>query len=306
MIKLSLSLLLVFSAVFVGYCQDNSSFKQQISLQHDNDFFTLTDRYYSSGLYLSYRKLLSSPLFKNGKEQIEFKLQQEIYTPSQTESTNINVFDRSYAGFLGMGFHWNRAKDNKFLRVGVLVGLVGPNSGAGGFQRWYHNVLVVSDPPIWVSELNNSLHFNIYSSYTKEWILAPKPFGVSAALNLNTALGTRDIYLEPELILAFGRKAQLQNSIFYDQLGAHEHEVYFTFNVAYRNVFYNGLIEGNLFGDSSAVLREAQNSLLRFGFDFHNRNGRNNIKFGIRYNTKETPQSRDHKYIILGYGYSFN
>ena len=195
MIKLGLSLLLVFSNVFVGYCQDNSSFKQQISLQHDNDFFTLTYRYYSSGLYLTYRKLLSSPLFKNGKEQIEFKLQQEIYTPSQTESTNINVFDRSYAGFLGMGFHWNRVKDNKLLKVGIVAGLVGPNSGAGGFQRWYHNVLVVSDPPIWVSELNNNFHFNIYTSFTKEWILAPKPFGVNAVLSLNTALGTRDIYL---------------------------------------------------------------------------------------------------------------
>lgn len=306
MIKLGLSLLIIFLSFFVGYGQETTSYNKQISLQHDNDFFTLTDRYYSSGLYLSYKKLLTNPLFKNSKEQIEFKLQQEIYTPSQTESTNINVFDRSYAGFLGLGLHWNRAKDNKLLKVGIVAGLVGPNSGAGGFQRWYHNVLVVSDPPIWVSELNNSFHFNIYSSYTKEWILAPKPFGVNAVLSLNTALGTRDIYLEPELVMAFGRKAQLQNSIYFDQLGTHEREVYFTLNIAYRNVFYNGLIEGNLFGDSSAVLREAQTSLLRFGFDFHNRNGRNNIKFGVRYNTKETPQSRGHKYIILGYGYSFN
>lgn len=305
MIKLGLSLLLV-STVFMSYCQDSFSYNKQVLLQHDNDFFTITDRYYSSGLYITYRQALTKPVFNTGKEQFEIRLQQEIYTPSQTESTNINLFDRSYAGFVGLGFNWSHAKENELFKIAILSGIVGPNSGAGGFQRWYHNTLVVADPPIWVAELNDSFHFNFYTSYIKEWTLTPNPFGVRVALLSSLALGSRDVFIEPELVFSFGRKAQLQNSIFLDQLGKHEHEVYFTLNVAYRNILHNGLIEGNLFGDSSLVLRDVENSLLRLGFDFHNRNGRNNIKFGVRYNSKETPQSRGHKYIILGYGYSFN
>lgn len=306
MVKFSLSL--IFLVVFYnkGHTQDDNYFNKQVQIQHDNDFFNLTDRYYSSGLFLSYKKLLSKPVFKGGKEQIEIKLQQEIYTPSQTKSLIIDEFDRSYAGFVGLRLNWSRAKKNSLLQVGLLSGIVGPNSGAGGFQRWYHNVLVVSNPPLWQAELEDSFHFNFYTSYVNEWTIVPNPFGIRIALLSNAAIGTRDIYLEPQLVLSFGRKQQLKNSIFFDLLGEHKREVYFTLHIAYRKVLYNGIIEGNLFGDKSLVLRESQNSLLTYGFDFHNRNGRHNIKFGFRYNTKETPQSRDHKYVILGYGYSFN
>ncbi|WP_299127489.1 lipid A-modifier LpxR family protein [uncultured Winogradskyella sp.] len=306
MAKFSLCFSLFAITVFLGYSQSNNTFSQQLQLQHDNDFITLTDRYYSSGLYLRYRKLLSNPIFNEGTEQVEFSIQQEIYTPSQTKSTNIDEFDRSYAGFVGLGFHWLHAKENNLLKISALAGIVGPNSGAGGFQRWYHNTLVISDPPIWVAELRDSFQFNLYSTYAKEWTLVPNPFGMRIALLSHIALGTRDIYLEPELVLSFGRKAQLKNSIFFDLLGVHNHEIYFTLNAAYRNVIYNGIIEGNLFGDDSQVLRESQNALLRFGFDFHNKFGQNNLKIGVRYNSRETLQSKSHKYIILGYGYSFN
>lgn len=286
--------------------ESTQNFNSQIELQHDNDFILLTDYYYSSGLYLSYRFQLKNALFSKHKEQLELKLSQEIYTPKAVQSQDINVFDRSYAGFLGLTTTWTSSHKNHLISAGLLTGIVGPNSGAGGFQRWYHNALVISDSPIWQAELEDSFHINLYAFYVKEWQLLPNPFGIYFAVKPSVALGSRDIFAEHETIFYFGRKETISKSVAFNQLGNHKHEVYFSLNMAYRRVFYNGLIEGNLFGDNSAVIRDIKPHLIRLGFDFHNRFNRHHFKLGVRYNSAETTLSDSHKYLILSYAYSFN
>lgn len=290
------------------YAQNSApfSYRQQLELRHDNDFFMLTDRYYSSGLFLTYRKFLIKGIFKNGKEQLDFTIGQEVYTPSQTQSTNSIIFDRPYAGFTGLKTTWSASTHkNELFRAEILIGIAGLNSGAGGFQRWYHQTIAISDSPLWVDEVNNSFHINTFFSYIKEWTFAPEPFGIRLALKPNLALGSRDIYFEPETILYFGRRNEIGKSIAYDRLGSNDREIYFALRASYRNVFYNGLIEGNLFGDNSPVLKESSQSILRFGFDFYHRFERNDYKIGLRFDSSETELAKKHKYVILSYSKSF-
>jgi hypothetical protein len=281
-------------------------YNEQLELRHDNDFFMLTDRYYSSGLFLTYRKLLSKGIFKENQEQLEFTIGQEVYTPSQTQSTNSALFDRPYAGFTGLRGTWSTSMPkNQLFKTSFLVGVAGLNSGAGGFQRWYHQAIAISDSPLWIDEVNDSFHLNAYISYVKEWQIAPEPFGIFWAIQPNAAVGSRDIYIEPETILYFGRRNEVAKSIAYNRLGSTDREIYFALRASYRNVFYNGLIEGNLFGDNSPVLKDATNGIWRFGFDFYHRFKRNDYKFGVRFNSPETQESRNHKYVLLSYGLSF-
>ncbi|WP_394974700.1 lipid A-modifier LpxR family protein [uncultured Croceitalea sp.] len=299
-------LLLLFVVPF--YAQDTSQkiLNQQLELRHDNDFFLLTDRYYSSGLFLTYRKLLSKGIFKDHKEQLDFTLGQEVYTPSQTQSTNIDVFDRPYAGFSGLKTSWSLSFEKKqLIKTTILIGIAGLNSGAGGFQRWYHQAIAIAESPLWIGEISDSFHLNAYFNYVKEWKIAPEPFGVHFAVKPNIAFGSRDIYIEPETIFFFGRRNVIDNSIAYDRLGSTNREIYFALRASYRNVFYNGLIEGNLFGDNSPVVKDPVTGVWRFGFDFYHRFQRNDYKFGIRYNSSETEPAKGHKYIILSYGLSF-
>jgi len=266
----------------------------------------LTDHYYSSGLFLTYRKFLSKGIFEDNKEQLDFTIGQEVYTPSQTQSTNSAVFDRPYAGFTGLRTSWSLATNkNQLYRIEFLVGLAGLNSGAGGFQRWYHRAIAISDSPLWIDEVNDSFHLNIYFSYVKEWQIVPNPFGIRLAVKPNLALGSRDIYIEPETIFYFGRRNEIGKSIAYNRLGSTDREIYFALRASYRSVFYNGLIEGNLFGDSSPILRESSNSIWRFGFDFYHRFERNDYKVGLRFNSQETELAKKHKYVMLSYGLSF-
>ena len=302
MLKTYLFFVLILLHCFV-YTQTNynpEKYTHQLELRHDNDFFTLTDRYYSSGLFLTYRTILKRGLFGNS-EQLNLRIGQEVYTPSQTQSINSNLFDRPYAGYSGFMGNWSIAQNHSLYDIGVSLGIVGSNSGAGGFQRWYHRAVVISDSPLWIDELNNSFHINLYTSYTKEWEWAPNPFGIRAALQPKIAIGSRDIFAETEAILYFGRRNPIGESIAYQRLGNNAREIYFAFRFAYRHVFHNGLIEGNLFGDNSTVLREPETSLLRLGFDFNHRFDKNDYKIGIRYNTAETLSSKSHIYLQLSY-----
>lgn len=304
--------LLVFVWFFMGgavlFSQrtyEPAVYTRQLELSHDNDFILLTDRYYSSGLFLTYRTLLKKGASDKRDHQLNFKLGQEVYTPSQTQSTDTNIFDRPYAGFSGLRTTWSSAKKNSLYNTTVLLGIAGLNSGAGGFQRWFHRVVAISDSPLWIGELNDSFHFNLNFRYVKEWVIAANPFGVRLAFDPEVALGTRDIFFEPRLGLHFGRRNDVSQSIAYNRLGSNAREIYFSLNAGYRFVLHNGLIEGNLLGDTSPLLKDPENSVLSFGFNFNHRFDRNDFKIGVHYNSPETPEARSHKFLSLGYGYAF-
>lgn len=277
----------------------------QIGIRHDNDFFLLSDKYYSSGLYLTYSTILRKGIFNDNGEQLDFTLQQEVFTPSQTQSSNSSNFDSPYAGFSGITTTWSKSQNDNLLQVSFLLGIAGLNSGAGGLQRWYHKTINILDSPLWLAELSDSFHMNIYTSYVKEWKIADAPIGLQFAFKPNAALGTRDIYLEPEGIFYFGRRNELGSSIAYNRLGSSDREIYIALRFSYRQILYNGLLEGNLLGDNSTFTTTSNNGIFRFGLDFNNRHKRNDYKLGIRFNTSESPRAASHAYLILAYGLSF-
>lgn len=279
--------------------------KHQIELRHDNDFLTFTDRYYSSGLFLAYRTLLKKGIFASGREQLKFSIGQEIITPSNIISQDVSDLDRPYAGFIGIQSGWSYAKKNNLVEADLLWGVAGPASGASGFQKWYHDIFVVSDPPVWGNQIQNSIHVNLYGSYLKEWRLAPNPFSVHMSLKPEVAFGTRDSYLHPEFLATFGRRNPLTSTMGYNQLGAVDREIFFSFMVGHRFVFHNALFEGNALGDDSEFLVVPNNNIWYYGFDFKHRFGQNNYWVGYRINSPESQETQAHRYIILSYARSF-
>ncbi len=296
--------LFTFTASF-GQARKDTLPKNQLEIRHDNDFFFSTDRYYSSGLFLKFRTQLNKDVLVERKEQLSISLSQEVYTPSQTQSTNAEIFDVPYAGFSSFTITWSSASKSDLIQTSLLLGVAGLNSGAGGFQRWYHRALGIRNSPLWVEEIANSFHLNLYLNYTKEWQIVKGPFGVRFAFQPNLALGTKDIYVEPESILYLGKRSHTNASIAYNRIGTINREVYIALRFAYRRVFNNALIEGNLLGDNSVRTKNPKNSVYRFGVDFYNRVKKNDYKIGLRFNTQETLQSQNHKYVLLAYGFQF-
>lgn len=305
---LRLVLLTLISCISYTFGQDIGNltpFAKQLEFSHDNDFIMSTDHYYSSGLYFTYRKTLNKTITKNLSEQLDFSISQEVYTPSKTQSSKPNLYDRPYAGFIGLKAKWSAAKENKLFSFSTAIGIVGENSGAGRFQKWYHENIAKVNSPLWINELNNSFHINLYGSYSKEWVISPNPFSIRFGFTSKVALGSRDIYLEPETSLYFGQRNAVSKSIAYHRLSNNEKEFYVALKFAYRQVIHNGLIEGNLFGDNSPLLIKPKSHFLKYGVDLNYRILKNDFIIGVRFNTAETPLSTSHKYLKIGYARSF-
>ena len=85
--KVKLRVLFLFvNGLICAFTFGQDSVNHQIELSHDNDFILLSDRYYSSGLFISYRKKVEKGLFGNDNGQFDFKLGQEVYTHKQPQS----------------------------------------------------------------------------------------------------------------------------------------------------------------------------------------------------------------------------
>ena len=278
---------------------------QQLELRHDNDFLLTTDQYYSSGLFLTYRRIIQKSHFRNATSQFDIGLSQQVYTPSDTESEILEEYDRPYAAFTGLSMGYGAANSRWLYKGALQLGQAGPDSGAGDFQRWYHGAVVISDPPAWVGEIDNSFHINSYINVIREWELEPNPFGIRFAPGLKAAAGTKDIYIEPEIALHFGRRNTLHESIAYSRLGSVQREIYFTVKASYRWVSYNALIEGHPSGDDSPLVFTSENGVLQIGFDLYHRIQRNDYKLSYRYLGPEVPGTNGHNYLILSYALSF-
>ncbi|MEL6811310.1 MAG: lipid A-modifier LpxR family protein [Bacteroidota bacterium] len=279
--------------------------KHQIEFQHDNDFAMLTDRYYSSGLFLRYRRRLNKGIFTTGREQLTFELKQLAHTPEDIGSTDLGFIDRPYAGYSGFSAGWSMSLKGGIIETRLETGLTGPSSGAGSFQRWYHRAIVRYSEPTWFTEIEDSFHGNIYLTYTAEWELAPNPFSVHFAIRPEFAYGTKDIYAQPEFLLYLGRRNPTGSSIANHQINSTQKEIFFRIRMAYRFVGHNAFLEGNALGDNSLYTVEPNNKFVQWGFDVYHRFKQNDYKFGIIALTRESQAFNRHKYIVLAYARSF-
>ncbi len=279
--------------------------KRQIEFRADNDFWFSTDLYYTTGSFINYRVVLEADTLVGISKTIGFGIRQQLYTPSDIRSDDIRRYDRPYAGFLGLSGAYNLVEQKDFLLAEIVLGVAGPASGAEDFQNLFHENGGIDTPP-WTGQLENSFHANLYAEFGREWNLNDGPLKWILAANPSIALGTRDIYLNPEMALYFGKRNSTNLSMAYNQLGPLKDELFVVLKTAYRFVFYDAMLQGNFAGDDSPFVVEANKHLFRFGLEACWRWGKNDIRVGYHYTTSETPLADSHAYGLLSYARSFN
>ena len=111
-------------------------FSKEFSFVTDNDLYVSKekDRYYSNGLFFSYRYVASD--FKNlEKKIIEFQLSHEIYTPYKSTVINVALHDRPFAAYLYGSVGVLRVyKNEKILKTKLQIGVVGESAFGKEFQ----------------------------------------------------------------------------------------------------------------------------------------------------------------------------
>jgi hypothetical protein len=278
----------------------------QFELKHDNDFLVFTDRYYSSGSFISYRWLSKNQKDSLNNRQHMLYLSHEIYTPSDLLETNTRFYERPYAGFLGFHYQYSIANVTRLFEFEYAMGFTGKMSGASGLQSLFHNT-AAEDSRIatWLGQLNNGVTSNLYFTYLREWKLQDNPLSFHISAGPTIAIGTKDIFIQNEAGVYIGIRNPMNSSLAYDQLSTSNNELFFSLIMTYRYVIHDTLLEGNLIGDSSEVLREPYQNLYLFKLGLNYRLKRNDFKLIYNYETDETRKAEPHTYITISIARSF-
>lgn len=252
------------------------------------------------------RKLLPPQKDSTENRHYSFYLFQEIYTPSDLVESNFKSFERPYAGFLGITNEMSLANPHRFMDFKLLMGITGPWSGAEKLQSAFHTAATDdSRVATWEEQLENSFHLNLYFNYVREWQWQPNPFSVHFALSPSVAFGTRDAYVQNDVVFYFGKRSALTKTMAYKQLGNNDRELFFAVRLGYRYLLHDAMIEGNWLDDDSVFTVEPYHQLLLYNFEMYYRKGRNDIKLTYNFETPRTPKAAPHLYISLTFARSY-
>lgn len=179
----------------------------------ENDIFARTDSNYTNGAKLSwtspdlmeyrdaevlpnwvYRALEALPLVNERgiQRNLGISIGQNMYTPQDIGTPDLQVNDRPYAGwlYLGVGLH---NKTERFLdTLEVNLGVVGKASLAESTQKWVHRVKGAIRPEGWHHQLKNEpvLNFIFERKYRAFKLGDESGWGMDGFIHAGASLGT--------------------------------------------------------------------------------------------------------------------
>jgi lipid A 3-O-deacylase len=159
-----------------------SSQKDLVTLIIENDSIGGgTDNNYTSGVALHFihsdakfpriahkiDKLI--PSFEiNSTSNIYYTFGQNIYTPRDTQNTQVDLNDRPWAGYLYGSLGMMTLTGNHSDEVEATIGVIGPASLAEHTQKFVHKYITDSDEPMgWDNQLKNEPVFSL--AWQRSW-----------------------------------------------------------------------------------------------------------------------------------------
>jgi len=307
----------------------------------ENDYFAHSDGGYTSGLKLSWSSGLHDeypqyawphrwlyPLIKHIpfekkpdlKRNITFALGQNIFTPEDIDSEEVVEDDRPYAGvtYLSMGFHTR--KDRSMDSVEMLLGLVGPSSGAEECQKAVHRVFDDIQPNGWDNQLNNEAIIDLVYEHKKK-IKRPDPnggFGYDVILNTGGGIGNALTFYNLGLMFRTGWNipndfgimpirpiSSFNGAMAHSGSGiASDLGVQFFVSIEGRAVFQNIFLDGNTFTDSHSVDKKPMVGDLMTGVNVNM--GRGQLSFALVKRSKEfETQNEPQEFASINLSYAY-
>lgn len=293
---------LVAIALYVFLIPVVSSQNALVELAISNDKLVFQDRYYTSGLHITYRASIQDAFFVKKQEaehlQLNVTLGNETYTPTDLSSFNTNDFDRPYAGWLFGAVQLARIKTQKALFITLESGITGRESLSGEIQTQFHEFLNI-DNPTWVNEIAYSWLFNLKGRRVDEMARGDHVYFQN---HLEFSVGSKDVYASNNAYLFFGALNTLQNSYRLQAVKATAKEYFGFIAAGYKYVALNALIQGAPFRSSDPFTTTLQRSVFNAKIGAALRTQRIAVKLECVFNTKETPEATSHAYGALTFG----
>lgn len=313
--KKNITLLLILFSLHI-YSQ--RKYAKEISFINDNDLYISThqDRYYTNGMFLTYR-YASNKQFKNIEKRIyEIQVSHHMYTPFKAVVETVEEHDRPFAGYLygSFGIH-NFYKNNSILKLSGQIGTIGPSAMSKELQDFIHDIYGYKKAIGWDYQIKNAFGLNLTTEFIKKiakdnvfdlnWVNKAQVGTVYS--NLSTGLYGRIGFKPLEEIInsiAFNGNLNNENSSFNNKS-----EVFLYINPMLRYAMYDATIQGSFLTDNNPVTFELEPFVFTTEFGIRFTANRFNFGYAVNYHTKKLKSTRVPKgnfYGTIQLNYQFN
>lgn len=239
-------------------------FSKEFSFTNDNDFFVSTfhDKYYTNGMFFTYRHLTSRENKQLEKEIYQWQLGHLMFTPFKSTIESFSQHDRPFAAYLYVGFEQNKIyKAHKIVKWEVQLGVIGPAALGQNLQNFIHDIYGFQRPVGWKYQIKNALGINLGGSYLKRLMVNESNL-MDFSFISNLRLGTVFTDLSTGFMgrIGFNRLQDLSNSIAFNThlnnnstsgTRALESMLYYKGILTYA--LYDATIEGSFLNTSSPI-----------------------------------------------------
>lgn len=309
--------------LFFGYSItlfSQRKYSKEINFTNDNDLYVSTkrDRYYSNGMFFSYRFISNFNNEKVAKRTYEFQIGHHIYTPFKAVVQSVSLHDRPFAGYLfaNIGAS-NFYKDNSVLKLSTQVGVVGPSAFGKELMDIVHDIYGFTDAVGWKYQIKNAFALNFEATYVKPLISSKsKTFDISWYNNAKVGTIFNDISTGLYGRIGFKPLQNLVNSIAFngnlnrkDSKFNNEAEVFFYVKPLFSYVAYDTTIQGSMFNNDSPVTFDVKPFKFSTEFGLRFTSNRFNFGYSVFYHSKKLKSVNVPKAVFYGsiqINYQFN
>jgi len=249
-------LLLLLSFVIVNTVLAQAH-RDEFGIQTDNDsyLFNKSDKYYTNGFFLFFRRALpvkghDSSFLQN--KVLGFELGQKMYNAQGGAIPEPIYVDRPFAGYLYAAATLNLLyKNESNIKLTAQLGVVGPASLADVTQEWIHNTFGLYKINGWQFQIQNDEEINLSMEYNK---LLARESGIDISLTSYANLGNGFIGVGVGPLIRMGSFNQLfhsqstqSNVIVNDNVKPlHRYEFFLYYKPQINWVGYDATIEGGM------------------------------------------------------------
>lgn len=293
-------------------------YAKEFSFLNDNDLYTSTfrDRYYTNGMFFTYRYISNNKSDKLEKKIYEFQLAHKMYTPFKATVDLKGNHDRPFAGHLYGSFSVNHFyKNESILKTSLQVGTLGPSALGQELQDLIHDIYGFKKAIGWKYQIKNAVALNLDASYIKK--IAKNNILDINWVN-NARLGTVHTDLSTGIYGRIGLKPlqSIINSIAFNgnlnnknTNSNNKIESFFYIKPMFSYVIYDATIQGSFLNKTSPITFELEPFKFTTEIGIRFTLNRFNFGYAVNYHTKKlknTRVPRGNTYGTIQLNYQFN
>ena len=298
----------------LSYSQEKS-FRNEFGFRTDNDAYLAVgqDRYYTNGLFITFRHALKENHQQDAKKIWEAEFGQYLYNAVSGDIQALNLVDRPFAAYLYAGFKMNWFKDNEdHFQTGLQIGTIGPAAYGREIQQTLHDIVGFYEIRGWEYQVKNEVGIN--SSFNFNKLLAR---GGNNDLSLRTYanLGNTFSGAGAGLLYRTGSINKFFNSVSENSRISNSQsdnlpskEAFFYARPMLNFIGYNATLQGGMFREDKGPAVFTPNRFL-FAQELGLMYAKNrwSLNFSVIFQSKEIKeQRRAHKYGSASIFYRFN